>query len=472
MQKVFGRASVTRNGTFLFEKGKEMTSQELQALISWNTEHQAVDYRENMRLYLSNHDILKKDKNQFGPDNRLVVNFAKYIVDTYNGYFVGVPPTITLDKGPLNNQLQDWLNSVSFVDQLNELSKQADIYGRSIGFVYQNEESATQFKYISPTKAFIVYDDTFARQPLAFARYEYYQNESLWQARGEVYYADKVYSFAGSTISEDAYPNPFGMVPAVEFYENEERQGIFDPVKTLINSLDDAYSQKANQLAYFDMAYLVMMGVQLEEDKDTHKPKINLARDRFLYLPNVTQGTNPKVEFLSKPSDDGMQEHYIQRLQDSIFQIAMVPNMYDDSFSGNSSGVALQYKLFPMQNKASSKERKFTQSLRQLFKIIFKVGKVLPESKHDAWQDLQIHFTRNVPSDVANMISTAKNAEGIVSQRTQMKLLPGIVDDPDDEIAQINEETAAQIKNAQQAMGVPDADQNQPTEALNDDQED
>lgn len=471
MQKVFGRASVTRNGTFLFEKGKEMTSQELQALIRWNTNHQAVDYRENMRLYLSKHDILQKDKNQFGPDNRLVVNFAKYIVDTYNGYFVGVPPTIMLDKGPFNDQLQDWLSSVSFVDQLNELSKQADIYGRSIGFVYQNEESETKFKYISPTKAFIVYDDTFARQPLAFVRYEYYQNESSWQARGEVYYADSVYPFAGATISDDAYPNPFGMVPAVEFYENEERQGVVDPVKTLINGLDDAYSQKANQLAYFDMAYLVMTGVQLEEDENG-KPKINLARDRLLYLPNVTPGTDPKVEFLSKPSDDGMQEHYIQRLQDSIFQIAMVPNMYDDSFKGNASGVALQYKLLPMQNKASSKERKFTQSLRELFQIIFKVGKVLPSSQQDAWQELQIHFTRNVPADVANMVSTANNAEGIISQRTQMKLLPGIVDNPDDEIDQINKEKVEQIKNAQQAMGVPDADQSQSTKALNDDQGD
>lgn len=473
MQKVNGNLLVTRNGTFLYPKGEELSDDELKAAIDWNTNNQAKQYRKNMKMYLGQHDILDKDKDdlghQFGPDNRLVVNKAKYIVDTYNGYFVGIPPTVTLDKGPDNDSLQDWLNRESFADQLNELSKQADIYGRSIGFVYQNEDKETCFQYVSPTKSFMIYDDTLARQPLAFVMYEYYDTENDYAARGTIYYAMHSYDFDRGKIDQEQHPNVYKMVPAVEFYENEERQGVTEPVDTLINALDAAYSQKANQLAYFDMAYLVMMGVQLPEDKDTHQPKVDLAHNRFLYLPNVTAGSNPKVEFLSKPADDGMQEHYIQRLEDSIFEISMVPNMNDQAFSGNSSGVALQYKLLPMQNKASSKERKFTQSLRQLFKIVFSVGKVIPERSADAWQDLQIHFTRNLPADVANMIATARNAEGIVSQRTQMKLLPGIVDDPDDEIEQINKEKADSIKRAQQAVGVPDANKDQP-EGLNNDQ--
>lgn len=479
MQKVNGLLLVTRNSTFLFPKGEELSSGELKAAIDWNTSHQARQYRKNMEMYLGKHDILDKGKDdlghQFGPDNRLVVNKAKYIVDTYNGYFVGIPPTITLDKGPDNDSLQGWLNSESFADQMNELSKQTDIYGRSNEFVYQDEHSKTHVKYVSPTKSFMIYDNTLTREPLAFVCYEYYDTksgtENTYAARGEIYYAKTVYHFGRGKLDLDVEPNPYGMVPAVEFYENEERQGVTEPVGTLINALDAAYSQKANQLAYFDMAYLVMMGVQLPEDKDTHKPKVDLAHNRFLYLPNVTAGSNPKVEFLSKPADDGMQEHYIQRLEDSIFEISMVPNMNDQAFSGNSSGVALQYKLLPMQNKASSKERKFTQSLRQLFKIVFSVGKVIPERSADAWQDLQIRFTRNLPADVANMIATARNAEGIVSQRTQMKLLPGIVDDPDDEIEQINKEKAENIKRAQQAIGVPDVDkQEPPQEGLSDDQ--
>lgn len=122
-----------------------------------------------------------------------------------------------------------------------------------------------------------------------------------------------------------------------------------------------------------------------------------------------------------------------------------------------------------MQDKANSKERKFVQALKKLFKIVFSVGQVLPETDRDAWKDLQIHFTKNVPSDVAAMISAAKDADGLVSQRTQMKLLPGIVDDPDDEIEEIKKERAENIKNAQEAAGsLPDF-MKQPEDAGDDD---
>lgn len=468
MENIIGRALVTRNGQFLFPKNGQLTNDELFGFIDWNSNNMQPRLRENMKMYLGEHPILKQPKKQFGPDNRLVVNKAKTIVDTFNGYFIGIPPSIQLDKGENNDKLQDWLNSVSFIDKLNELSKQTDIYGKSIGFVYQNEDSETRFNYVSPTKAFIIYDDTVEREPLAFVRYEYFKNESEWQARGAIYYADQVYRFDRNQISPEAIPNPYKMVPAVEFYENEERQGVFEQVKSLICALDDGFSQKANQLAYFDMAYLVMMGINLKTDK-IGKPKIDIANNRFLYLPNVTPGSNPKVEFLSKPADDEMQENFIQRVSDAIYEVSMIPNLNDENFAGNSSGVALQFKLLAMQDKANSKERKFVQCLRKLFRIVFSVGQVLPEIDKNAWKDLQIHFTKNVPSDVAAMISAAKDADGLVSQRTQMKLLPGIVDDPDDEIAEIKKERAENIKNAQEAAGsLPDF-MKQPEDAGDDD---
>lgn len=465
MKTVNGRGLVTRNGTFIFPKDEELTKDELYGFIDYNSNHLMPKYRENMNMYLGKHKILKQGNKDFGPDNRLVVNKAKYIVDTFNGYFIGVPPSIQLDKGKNNDSLQTWLNHVSFIDKLNELSKQTDIYGKSIGFVYQNEQAETRFTYVSPTKSFIIYDNTVERSPLAFVRYEYYENETEWQARGKIYYSDKIYDFDNNKLDSEYKVNIYKIVPAIEFYENEERQGVFDQVKTLIDALDDAYSQKANQLAYFDMAYLIMMGIQLPTDPKTGKPQIDIAKNRFLYLPNVAPNSNPKVEFLSKPADDQMQENFIQRLTDSIYEISMVPNLNDEAFAGNSSGVALQFKLLAMQDKAKSKDRKFTKALRELFRIIFSVGRVIPESSVDSWEDLQISFNRNVPSDLQAMVNTAKSAEGLVSQRTQMKLLPGIVDDPDEEIREIQKEKQDNIKNAQKAAGsLPDYLKSDPDE--------
>ena len=333
------------------------------------------------------------------------------------------------------------------MDKLNELSKQADIYGKSYAFVYQDEDSQTRVTYCSPSHAFMIYDDTVNREPLAFVRY-HYDNSSDATAKGTIYYFDASYDFVGPAISPEPTPNLYKLVPAVEFYENEERQGVFDGCITLINELDRALSQKANQVEYFDNAYLYMLGIQLEKDRDTGQPKLDLKNDRFIYAPADT-AVNGKIGFVSKPDGDNMQENLINRLTEWIFQTAMIPNMNDQAFSGNSSGVALQYKLLPMKNRASNKERKFVHSLRHLYQIIFSVGTVLPDSSKNKWQDLSFQFTRNMPANIADEVNSAVNASGIVSKETALSLL-SFIDDPKSEINRMDKEKDEEMERVSQ----------------------
>ncbi|MCW8090173.1 phage portal protein, partial [Lactobacillus jensenii] len=267
-------------------------------------------------------------------------------------------------------------------------------------------------------------------------------------AKGTIYYADASYDFVGPAINPEPTPNLYKLVPAVEFYENEERQGVFDGCITLINELDRALSQKANQVEYFDNAYLYMFGIQMEKDKDTGKPKLDLKNDRFIYAPADT-AVNGKIGFVSKPDGDNMQENLINRLTEWIFQTAMIPNMNDQAFSGNSSGVALQYKLLPMKNRASNKERKFVHSLRHLYQIIFSVGTVLPDSSKNKWQDLSFQFTRNMPANIADEVNSAVNASGIVSKETALSLL-SFIDDPKSEINRMEKEKDEEMKRVSQ----------------------
>ena len=233
------------------------------------------------------------------------------------------------------------------------------------------------------------------------------------------------------------------MVPAVEFSGNEERKGVFDNVKTLINSLDKVLSQKANQVEYFDNAYLKILGIDLDKDGDG-LPDANLLGNQMIYSPDA-DATNATVDFISKPDGDTMQEHIIDRLVALIYQVAMVPNLNDEAFSGNSSGVALQYKLLSMRNMASNKERKFTEALRQMYRIVFSTDAIV----HDvnAWQDLNFQFKRNLPDNLADEAQTASTLSGIVSKQTQLSIL-SCVDDPKTEMQRIKDEQADQVKQA------------------------
>ena len=447
------KGQVVEGNVFIYPKDDEITMADLLKFISKN-KSLAEEYKHNLEMYKGNHNILNKQPRQFGPDNKLVANLPHYIVDTYNGFFTGIPPKVTLDDKETNSLLQEWNDENSLQDKLSEISKQADIFGRSLAFVYQDEDSQTRIAYSSPVNSFMVYDDTVSRQPLAFVRY--WKNTDGIQV-GMVYYSDKTISFEGSKFGDEML-NPYKMVPAVEFYGNEERQGVFYNVKTLIDELDRVLSQKANQVEYFDNAYLKILGVDLDQDGDG-KPDADLIGNQMIYSPDA-DATNATVDFISKPDGDNMQEHIIDRLVSMIYQISMVANLNDEAFAGNSSGVALQYKLLPMRNMAANKERKFRQALRRLYRIVFSVGTVLPEVHSEDWRELVFTFKRNLPDDISNDADIAQRLQGMVSQETLLSILP-FVNDPQEEIKRINKEKQ---ENMQQALkyGPAALDQDKP----------
>lgn len=404
---------------------------------TWSTE-----YEENRKMYIGDHKILHKDKRVFGPDNRLVANLPSYIVNTYLGYFLGIPPKISLDDKQANDSLQTWNDANSFQDKLTETGKLCDVYGRGYMFLYQDENSATRVATLPPSQAFMVYDDTINQEPLAFVRYSNDSKAASGQFSGVIYYADHVAQFTGGKFEEEQ-PNPYHLVPAVEFFNNSERQGSFDKVKELCNALDKAISQKGNNTEYFDDAFLVIAGLQLPTDENGRVRAADIQRQKLIYSPDA-DSSQARVEFISKPDGDALQENYINRLVEMIYQIAQVPNLNDKSFSGNDSGVALKYKLLAMQNMAAANERKFTQSLRQLYRILFSIGSVASE---EDWTQLSFQFTRNMPSDIEGEAQTAQTLMGVTSHETALSVL-SVVDDPKQELEKIRQEQADTARNA------------------------
>lgn len=436
---LLGKGQVTEDGVYVFPVGEEPSGDDIDALISYHESTLQPKFYRMMAYYKGHQAIVDmKPRPGFRADNRLVANYAAYNVDTFNGFFSGIPPKISLEDDADNEELQEWNTVNDFVDQFSELSKQADVYGRSYMLVYQNEDGETRTAVINPERSFMVYDDTVARKPVMFVNYEI---SSMAKLSGTVYTAEGSYRFAeNAVISEETFePNIYGVVPAVEFVENEERRGINASVVTLLDALNKAESQKANQVEYFDNAYLKILGLKLPEDEDGNV-QLDLTDNQVIYSGDA-ETAQAQVDFISKPDGDTMQENLINRLVDQIHQITMVPNLNDEAFAGNSSGVALEYKLLPMRNKAVTKERKFTPALRRLYAIVFSQNtSVLTNTA--AWRDLKFKFSQNVPRNFADEAETASKLAGVVSQQTQLATL-SIVDDPQTEIGRLQDEQAS-----------------------------
>lgn len=386
------------------------------------------------QLYESNAPILYQEaKESFKPDNRLVVNYAKYIVDTFNGYFIGIPAKINHEKEEIDEAVDSFWDRNDMDDNFAELSKISSIYGHAFLYLYQNEESETCCTYNSPLDMFIVYDNTIAQNPLFAVRYQ----ETDEGIKGQLFtkYEEKRILSAkdGLTFLDEGQCH-YGDVQIIEYIENEERQSIFEPVVTLINAFDKALSEKANDVDYFADAYLAILGAELDED-GVHRIRDN----RIINLFGTDDASKIVVQFLDKPDGDETQEHLLDRIERLIYQMSMVANINDESF-GNASGVSLEFKLQPMKNLAAMKERKFTSGLNKLFKMWFNLPTNVPASQKDEWHNLEYKFTRNIPRNVADEAEIAGNLAGIVSKETQLSVL-SIVDNVKNEIYKMEAET-------------------------------
>lgn len=415
--------------TFHIDSKDDLTNEKLIELIK---QHRLLcgRYQELKDLYTSDHPILHAAvKDAYKPDNRLVVNYAKYITDTLNGFFIGIPVKVHHENEIVSDYVH-FIESYNNIDDNNaELSKKCSIYGHAFELLYMDEEAQVGICQIDPSEAFIVYDNSIRERPLYGIRYRVVDGVdiegSISDDRSIMYFSIR----SGKLVYTEIKENYFGAVPIIEYVENEERQGAYENVETLINAYNKAISEKANDVDYFADAYMKIIGALLNEET------IKRIRDnRIINLGESSE--NVIVEFMQKPNADQSQENFINRLDKLIFSIAMVANINDENF-GTSSGIAMKYKLQSMSNLVKVKERKFTKGFNRRFRLISN----LPNSKFtsDDVYRLKYTFTRNIPNNLAEEAETASILQSIVSKETAIETL-SMVSDVKTEMARIEEE--------------------------------
>lgn len=393
---------------------------------------QRYTYLENM--YKGFHDIFKgPDKENWKPDNRLAVNFPRYITDTFTGYGYGVPIKVTHPDEKVNDAIQLFGRQNEITDHEAEMVKKCCIYGHAFEFMYQNEQHETKVSSISPKELFVVYDDKLSQRALFAVRYGVYPQSSdkAGKTYGEVYTKDFIYTFEDKKVSE-GIDNPYGFIPCVEWRLNDERMGLFEPITGLVETYNATLGEKANDVDAFAEAYLAILGAELDDDGVRH-----IRDNRIINLYGTDNAKDILIQFLQKPTADGTQENLLNRLETLIYQISMVANISDESFGNAASGVSLAYKLQAMSNLALTFDRKIEKSLRKRYKIFC----TLATNVHDplAYQDIEIKTTRNIPVNTQNEAQIASTLQGVVSKETQLSVL-SIVPDVRREIEKMEEE--------------------------------
>ena len=406
--------------------------------------------------YENDFEIYHLDKKDDGkPDNRVSVNYIKYIIDTFGGFFCGIPIKVSADDEAVADYIE-FLDAYNDQDDNNaELAKQMDIDGDAFEMYYADENGEICITYLSSIEAFMLCDESILERPKYFIRWyksDVVGDESIihgsWSDENVVQH----FSNRGGVWRWEDEPTPHGFayLPAVRFKENGEGMGLCHSILPINDAYNKALSEKANDVDYFADAYLKILGAVVQNNDVSQ-----IKRNRIINFDSEGE-TLPVVDFLEKPQADETQENLLDRLETAMFVTSMVANISDENF-GNASGVSLKYKLQAMSNLAKTKERKFASGMNQRYKIIFShpLAQIHGISADD-WVGLKYQFTQNYPANVTDEIENARNAEGILSHRTQLEMI-SVVESVDEELERIDEETEEAMMKAK-AISTPAID--------------
>ena len=166
-------------------------------------------------LYKGFHDVYKQpEKESWKPDNRLAVNFPRYITETFMGYAYGIPIKKTHPDEAVAEAIRSFEENNEITDHEYELFRKACIYGHAWEYFYQDEEAHTKMTVCTPKELFVVYDDTLKGRALFAVRYGRHSldSERPGEKYGEILSRSQIIPFDGDRTRKPM-DNPYGYIP-------------------------------------------------------------------------------------------------------------------------------------------------------------------------------------------------------------------------------------------------------------------
>lgn len=423
---------------FYLNRDIELTPELLMKMIN----HFHVNEEPKLRKYKNYYDGIQKilEKTYSDPSkpcSRTVINYAKNICDSYCGY-LATPGYISYQSEQDIEDIMDILRYNDFQAEDNAFLLDALVYGVAYELMYLDAESKTRFTLINPTQCFAVSDDSLAGDLLYFVRM-YKVNE--WD-NSDVYNVD-VYSdvnvrhftmhgMSGALVLTGEEPHYFSQCPANVFGLPDEKS-IFDCVIGLQDAANELLSSEIDDYSAFCDAYLTLMGVDADNEDI-----VSMKENRVLVLPE-----GASAAWLTKSANDAQVENILKRIHDSIYRIAQCPDFSSESFVGGvSSGIAIQYRLTGMENKAGSIESRMKKALQRRIEIICGIASL--KLGEEVFRDIDINFKRNIPEDLTSTINIINALKGTVSDATLLSQLP-FISDVNAELEAVQEQKTANM---------------------------
>lgn len=427
---------------YLVPQNQPITEDRILAIIQTFLTSDLIKLKRCKDYYDGRQAILMKLPSDDGrPDNKVVINYCKTIVDNYLGYIVGKPIAFVSEDDEINNIL----NYNDMASTSAEYLRQALIYGRAFAISYLDEYSEQRIQILDAQQCIPVYDDTIEgklRYVIRFYQSNAYgilPTDAVYRVElygdDDVVYFDSVEGY--SSITETSRVNNFyHQCPVTVFSLNADETGIFVPIYSLQDAVNNLVSGEVNNFEDFADAYLVLQGMSADEEDLK-----NMKKHKCILL-DGEEHCNAK--FLTKDVSDTQVKDMLENLNTKIYAIAQCPDFSDNAIFGSAtSGIALRYKLLNFENQAADIETQMKKALQRIVELFCEILKL---TEDDVWRDIEIVFTRNIPTETQDIVNLVTALRGVVSSETLLSLLP-FVDDPHEELDKLLKERKTDLYN-------------------------
>lgn len=425
------------------------------------------------RYYRGDHAI---QHDPFEPGEvRVCANYARYVVDTTLGYYLGEPVKYDANKrrtaqttpedgrGETMGSPLDLTPLLSCYDRQRigqvdlEIGRTMGIMGDCLELCYAStdQDPEPRSARIPPDRGILICDTTVEHKKLfglVWDRREttggqHYYMATVYTDRTETDYraADLKTAFCQTGQRRAHY---FGAVPVIAYRNNEERQGDFEQVLSLIDAYDRLLSDRVTDKRKFVDALLIFYGMSLAEGDEE-----KLVRHKFLDGAPL----DAKAEYIQKTFDEAGVQVLADALVREIHKQTLTVDMSDEKFSGNASGQALKLKLLTMNLLVRGKIRQMERGLQERFQLYSHWLSVKGEMEPVGPGDVDLVFTVSLPINEQEIVQTVTQLQGIVDDQTLLSQL-WFIRDPAEALANIRRQKEEAQRRYQASFGIVQSD--------------
>lgn len=430
-----------------------------------------------------------------GTENKLIANYIQPIIDTLVDYMLGKSPVYTVeDPDQEDDETEESTILTEYRKKVMKLLKEKSLscfsavlrggciagYGGAILWV--DEKGHIDYDEYPVQELIPVYDGRRTLR-LVLRRYDTEDENGATITKLEIYDDRYVIYAAGSDsdfhLDEDEKEtgNPIehkaGRIP-VAIYQNQLPAKYKERIKgygksdlaygalELIVAYCHGISDKANLMEYLQDQYLLLTGVDVDENE-----VLKMRKARALAL----KDKESKAEFIAQDQADGAIENGLTRQKNDLYDTTNTPRL---SELQGSTATEIKMKYSGLDIKAGKKEPALVQFIKQFTAVLtdfLNAQKLIEQGEQDTFPTvsnldeiekrvelyqaewLDVSITRNLPQNYEELANIVSTLSGIVPRSYLYELL-WFIDDPQKAIEEMDAEEEASSQNSLTAIGL------------------